>query len=45
MFGEILRRTPDIEVSAPPVRPGGNLAHGLEELHCTFTAGGVIAVG
>jgi cytochrome P450 len=45
MFGEILRRIPDIDVSAPPVRPGGNLAHGVDELRCTFTPGGAALVG
>jgi len=44
MFGEILRRIPDIEVSGQPVRPGGNLAHGLDALPCAFTPGGVAAV-
>lgn len=44
MFGEILRRIPDIEVSGVPVRPGGNLAHGLDALPCAFTPGGVAAV-
>jgi cytochrome P450 len=40
MFSEILRRIPDIEVAGEPVRPGGNLAHGLDELRCVFTPGG-----
>ncbi|HEY1971150.1 MAG TPA: cytochrome P450 [Pseudonocardia sp.] len=40
MFAEILRRIPDIEVVGNPVRPGGNLAHGLDELRCAFTPGG-----
>ncbi len=45
MFGEILRRIPDIHVAGPPVRPGGNLAHGLDELRCAFTPGGATGVG
>lgn len=40
MFREILTRIPDIEVTGTPVRPGGNLAHGLDELRCSFTPGG-----
>jgi len=45
MFGEILRRIPDIHVVGTPVRPGGNLAHGLDELRCAFTPGGSRATG
>jgi cytochrome P450 len=44
MFSEILRRIPDIEVTGEPVRPGGNLAHGLDELRCAFTPGGTTLV-
>jgi cytochrome P450 len=36
MFAEILRRIPGITVVGTPVRPGGNLAHGLDELRCTL---------
>jgi methyl-branched lipid omega-hydroxylase len=45
MFSELLRRVPDIAVTGTPVRPGGNLAHGLDELRCSFTPGGVAAGG
>jgi methyl-branched lipid omega-hydroxylase len=40
MFREILNRIPDIEVVGEPLRPPGNLAHGIDQMDCVFTAGG-----
>jgi cytochrome P450 len=40
MFREILTRIPDIEVVGEPLRPPGNLAHGIDQMDCVFTAGG-----
>ncbi|OBJ42485.1 hypothetical protein A5630_20800 [Mycolicibacterium mucogenicum] len=40
MFREILTRIPDIEVVGEPVRPPGNLAHGIDEMNCVFAPGG-----
>lgn len=37
MFREILTRMPDIEVVGPPLRSGGNMVHGIQELRCAFT--------
>jgi hypothetical protein len=40
MFREILTRIPDIEVVGEPLRPPGNLAHGIDQMDCLFTARG-----
>ncbi|MHB8669605.1 MAG: cytochrome P450 [Acidimicrobiales bacterium] len=37
MFGELLRRLPDIEASAPPERLNSSFINGIKHLPCSFT--------
>jgi cytochrome P450 len=40
MFRELLRRLPDLEITAEPERLRSNFIHGIKRMPCSFTPGG-----
>lgn len=45
MFERILRRLPDLEITAPPDRLQSNFIHGIKRMPCAFTPGAPLAAG